>query len=94
MREYKTEFKEDQVLTKIFCNKCGKEAYSSKMQVGAGDLVEHFRIQFGYFSNRDLEQVDFDLCLDCIEGLLSSFKIPPDIHDYDVWTGENYGEKL
>lgn len=67
------------VPTNITCNKCGihhkitgqpNDYKANKFQ----DIVLHF----GYGSKFDGETIEFDLCDDCIEELIKSFKYVPD----------------
>ena len=64
MRQYRTEKKELNELDKIICNKCGKE-----IKVTRG--VEKC---WGYFSNKDNQEDRFELCEDCYDELVASFK--------------------
>lgn len=61
-------------LSDIFCNRCGK-----KIQVINGvpeEDVLSVEKRWGYFSSKDNEVHRFDLCEDCYDELLSSFRIP------------------
>jgi len=73
MRQYRTEKKERNELDKIICNKCGKE-----IEVIRGVAREDFlevKKRWGYFSNKDNREDTFDLCEDCYDELVASFKI-------------------
>lgn len=75
MRQY--QIKEIKEVKKIICNQCGKE-----MQVTNGRAEEGvFSVDYawGYFSGKDGEKHSFDLCEDCYDKLLASFKIPAEI---------------
>lgn len=74
MREYDNEL---QKLAKVVCNGCGRE-----MEVENGILMEgafHSDWMFGYFSKRDREKHDFDLCEDCYDKMVENFAVPPTI---------------
>ena len=73
MRQYRTENKETKELDKIICNKCGKE-----IEVIRGVAQEDYLTvekRWGYFSNKDNQEDVFDLCEDCYDELVASFKI-------------------
>lgn len=64
-------------LNKVVCNSCGHEAACSR-----GILKEDFFsacVDWGYFSVHDGETHQWDLCQDCYEKLVKSFKIKPDV---------------
>lgn len=58
------------------CNKCGKE-----IDITSNDYFEG-KVQWGYFSNKDGEIHQFDLCEDCYDNLVKNFKILPKIEFY------------
>lgn len=73
MRQYKTDKIEVKELDKIICNKCGKE-----IEVIRGVAQEDYlsvEKRWGYFSNKDNQEDAFDLCEDCYDELVASFKI-------------------
>ena len=73
MRQYKKDTIEVKELDKIICNKCGKE-----IEVIRGVAQEDFlevNKRWGYFSNKDNQDDAFDLCEDCYDELVASFKI-------------------
>ena len=73
MRQYRIEKKEMNELDKIICNKCGKE-----IKVVRGVAQEDFlavKKCWGYFSNKDNQEDAFELCEDCYDELVASFKI-------------------
>ena len=73
MRQYKTEKQEIKEIDKIICNKCGKE-----IEVIRGVAQEDFlevNKRWGYFSNKDNQEDVFDLCEDCYDEFVASFKI-------------------
>ena len=73
MRQYRTGLEKTQKIEKIICNKCGRE-----IPVQGGNLQEdvlEVEKRLGYHSRKD-NQVDcFDLCEDCYDELIGSFRI-------------------
>jgi len=59
------------------CNCCGK-ALKVENGILKEDAFEATK-EWGYFSERDLEVHHFNLCEDCYNNLISSFKIPVEI---------------
>lgn len=61
----------------VCCNLCGKS-----LRVEDGILKEdafEATKEWGYFSKRDLEIHHFNLCEDCYDNLINSFKIPVEV---------------
>lgn len=73
MRQYKTQIKETTEVEKIICNKCGKEI-SVYRGVPSEDVLEVEK-RWGYFSGKDNRVDRFDLCEECYDELIESFKI-------------------
>lgn len=73
MRQYKKDTIEVRELDKIICNKCGKEIEVIR-GVSQEDFLEVNK-RWGYFSNKDNQEDTFDLCEDCYDELVASFKI-------------------
>ena len=67
-------FDEKNQLVEIICNQCGKK---TKVE---NDLLKdewiHIQKAFGYFSDRDGEISEIDLCEDCYEKLCADLIIP------------------
>lgn len=75
MRQY--QMKETKEVTKIICNKCGKEILVINGRSEEEVLsVEH---GWGYFSEKDGEKHMFDLCELCYDEYIASFEIPVEI---------------
>ena len=77
MRVYKEKEIQEQELTKVSCNQCGKE-----LLVEDGILKEGcFSVDytFDYFSDKDGYIYSFDLCEKCFDKMIGSFKIPAEI---------------
>ena len=63
----------------ISCNKCGKTKKSTNQNDLLLSGIETFTHGFGYGSDRDGEDVEFDLCPKCFNKIISKFKIKPKI---------------
>lgn len=72
MRQYKIQ--ETKEVEKIICNKCGKEILV-KNGMPEEDVLS-VQKRWGYFSGKDNEVHEFDLCEACYDELLSTFAIP------------------
>lgn len=58
----------------VYCNCCGKE-----LQVEHGIIKEgvfEAEVPWGFFSEKDGEQHDFDMCEACYDLMIGKFKIP------------------
>ncbi|MDD3368924.1 MAG: hypothetical protein PHP50_08600 [Lachnospiraceae bacterium] len=65
---------ENNKLQKVVCNQCGRE-----LLVEDGILKEgcfHGDQKFGYFSEKDGEEQEFDLCEICYDKMITGFQIP------------------
>lgn len=71
MRLYQDEKKE--LLQSIVCNMCQKNLKVEKGIVQEGYFTG--KELFGYFSNKDGEMHEFDLCEACYDKLIESFQI-------------------
>lgn len=82
---------EKEVVSKVtyVCNKCGKEEVEDtpEQDFTVNNKIHEFGVNFGYGSSFDTEYWRFDLCNDCLMGLVKTFKHEPD------GFGEDYGEK-
>lgn len=61
----------------LCCNSCGKV-----LRVENGILLEdafEATKEWGYFSERDMEVHQFNLCEDCYNKLIAQFKIPVEV---------------
>lgn len=74
MRQYCTELKETKETKKIICNKCGKEIVVTG-GIPREDVLEVEK-HWGYFSGKDGQTDRFDLCEDCYDEWVGSFRIP------------------
>ena len=74
MRQYKMQ--ETKVIDKIICNKCGKEILV-KNEIPEADVLS-VQKRWGYFSEKDNEVHSFDLCEECYDELVATFRIPVD----------------
>lgn len=73
MRQYRVETKDSNELEKVICNKCGKEMKVIK-GVSQEDFLEVEK-RWGYGSHKDNEVDSFELCEDCYDELVESFRI-------------------
>lgn len=77
MRKYQAG--QEQVLTQVLCNQCGRE-----LKVENGYLKEGcFTADavFGYFSHKDGKNFRFDLCEECFDQMIASFAVPAEIDE-------------
>lgn len=75
MRQYNIQ--ETKEVTKIICNKCGKEI-TVENGMAKEDILS-VRKRWGYFSEKDNEVHAFDLCEACYDELILNFEIPVEI---------------
>lgn len=76
MRQFTVRDKQEKEISKIICNKCGKEI--EVVNGFAKEEVLTVEKLWGYFSDKDNELHRFDLCEDCYDKLITSFQIPID----------------
>lgn len=74
MRQYKNVQIDKKETTKIICNMCGKEM-EIENGIFKGDVLSVEK-RWNYFSNKDNEVHRFELCEECYDKLVRSFKIP------------------
>ena len=75
----KTETVQQEVVDKIYCNKCGKQIYDSTWHHEEGMTTT---ASFGYGSNKDGLCESWSLCDDCYDELIKTFKHPPTEQPY------------
>ena len=75
MRKYNEEVKRE--LLEVTCNKCGRKVPVNKGIVGQG--VFSVAYGGGYFSEKDGQTHNFDLCEECYDSLIKTFILPIDI---------------
>ena len=75
MRQYTDQTKQHSL--EIFCNCCVKQIRTDRDRIAEGVFSGH--VQWGYFSEKDGEIHDFDLCEDCYDKWIASFQIPVEI---------------
>ena len=63
MRKYKNQ--KEKKLAEIYCNGCGKKITIKNEIIQEG--MFHGEILWGYFSNKDTEHHEFDLCEACYD---------------------------
>lgn len=61
-------------LIKVICNKCGQELSAEQEMIKEG--VCTLETDWGYFSDKDGEHHEFDLCESCYDEWVKSFRVP------------------
>lgn len=69
MREFRVTLQEESVLSKVICNGCGREIPLERADYFHGEKT------WGYFSEKDGRQDSFDLCEECYDKMMETFKI-------------------
>lgn len=64
----------DNEVIAVFCNCCGRKITAEHGLVKEGVFM--VEILWGYFSEKDGEQHDFDMCESCYDQMIAKFKIP------------------
>lgn len=77
MEKYEKKLTENNVLSEVYCNKCGKLIYSDELKQ-KDDYIKVIK-EWGYFSNKDMETHSFELCEECYDNLIKTFKFQPTI---------------
>lgn len=77
MEKFEQKIIKNDVLSEVYCNKCGKLIYSDDMR----QKVDYIKIikEWGYFSDKDMETHSFELCEECYDHLIKTFKFQPTI---------------
>jgi len=78
MRNYTMQPTMQPVEDKITCNKCGKvyDLNEECLEEWQADFMKNFKVSFGYASEYDGQQWEFDCCESCLVEFVKSFKIP------------------
>lgn len=63
----------------VICNQCGKNLRTENGIAKEGVFSVHY--PFGYFSEKDGQVYDFDLCEECFDAMIRQFKIPCQIFE-------------
>jgi hypothetical protein len=64
---------------KIFCNKCGNEIQKDKIGIMPDFLG--VKKEWGFFSEKDMELHQWDLCEACYDAFVKEFEIPVEIEE-------------
>lgn len=72
MRQYN--LKETKEISKIICNKCGREIAAINGRLEEDVLSVDKR--WGYFSEKDNQLDSFDLCEKCYDEFVATFLLP------------------
>lgn len=81
MRDYTLVDKLVKELKSITCNKCGntKELNGEDYEkMWKSESFQSLTLHFGYGSKFDMEEWKFDVCEECLEEFVDSFKIKPE----------------
>lgn len=73
------QYNEKQELTAIVCNRCKRLIPLDGGMLKAG--VFSASMIWGYFSKKDGEIHEWDLCEECYDELMKTFAIPPHIEE-------------
>lgn len=77
MRKYDDDIKKE--LVEIVCNKCSKKIIIENGIAMNG--VMNISYGWGYFSRKDGETHNFDLCEECYDSFINEFQIPVTIEE-------------
>ena len=80
MRKYIEDTGVQVQLQEVCCNQCGRKI---KMEHGiVKEGLYHGRVRWEYFSQKDGEYHQFDICEDCYDKWVRTFQIPVEKGDY------------
>ena len=68
----------------IICNRCGKTHkinHNDDQDFVYQNQFQNIALYFYYGLKRDTQRVEFELCDDCIDEIISGFKYPPEINE-------------
>lgn len=65
---------EEKVLSVLVCNACGKRLIVDRGIAREGNVA--LNCSWDYFSEKDGEKHEFDLCEECYDRIISQFAIP------------------
>lgn len=77
MRKY--QMGQEQVLTQVICNQCGRELKVENGYLKEGCFTAD--ADFGYFSQKDGKNYHFDLCEECFDQMIARFAVPVEINE-------------
>ena len=66
-------------LIKVVCNQCGREIKTEADMIKEG--ICSVDTDWGYFSGKDGERHQFDLCEECFDKITKGFLIPTECKD-------------
>ena len=70
-----------EVVAEIICNCCGK-TIDAEHTIGSD--INSFKIHFGYGSRFDMTSWEMDICDDCLEAWVKTFKHPVSEKPYEL----------
>ena len=80
--------KQEEQVDEILCNCCGKPIKKNVLGIEHKfielDDTLHVEQAWGYFSNHDGDIHRFDICQDCYDKSIKTFKIPIEIEEYNI----------
>jgi hypothetical protein len=68
-----TKFENVVISNTVTCNKCG-----NTIEPNTSENMSSISLGFGYWSKFDMEHWSFDICDNCLEDVIKTFKIAPD----------------
>ena len=78
MRKMKKILVEQEKVQEVICNRCGRHFPEEKRDVTDLETL-HVEQCWGYFSEKDGERQSFDLCEECYDEIIKSFRVPVEI---------------
>jgi hypothetical protein len=81
MRTYKLATRKFDVLDTVKCNQCGRIVSINDLDPDPYHINQFhaFEILGGYGSEFDYQKVNFDICDDCLQRMIVTMQVPPDI---------------
>lgn len=79
MKRYKKVISKTDKVNEVFCNRCGKQCVAGGNH--SADFIE-IDIKWGYYSGKDGEHHNCDICEKCYDEIIKDFKFKPKIDNY------------
>lgn len=71
---------EQEEVQEIICNRCGQHFSLGKYGTPDPEIL-HIEHRWGYFSEKDGQKHQFDLCERCYDEIVKSFRVPVEIEE-------------
>ncbi len=71
-----------------YCNCCGEKIAHLNNQISKTEYL-HVQKSWGYFSEYDMENHEFNICQKCYSKFINSFAIPVQVNEYDDFVGDD-----